>query len=115
MDGDTLSCPLQEGQTTFIITLPGTTVVDRFTFLNEAAAARGEFKIAVSNDMLAATSPKWTEVDGGIAITDKRLFSVSMVGIEARYVRLSFNVEKGGRITALGLYGGEMLQRFARR
>jgi hypothetical protein len=115
MDDDTLSCPLQQGQTTFIITLPSTTVVDRFTFVNENASARGELKIAVSNYDLPPASPKWTEVDGGVPITDKRLFNVSMVGVEARYVRLSFNVEKGGRIASLGLYGGETLQRFAQR
>jgi hypothetical protein len=90
-------------------------LVDRFTFLNENGAARGELKIAVSNYQLAATSPKWTEVDGGVPITDKRVFNVSMVGVEARYVRLSFNIEKAGRIASLGLYGGETLQRFAQR
>lgn len=115
MDDDTLSCPLQEGQTTFIITLPSTALVDRFTFLNENATARGELKIAVSNYQLPATSTKWTEVDGGVSLTNKRLFNVSMVGVEARYVKLSFNVEKAGRIASLGLYGGETLQRFAQR
>jgi len=115
MDDDTLSCPLQEGETTFIITLPSTALVDRFTFLNENATARGELKIAVSNYQLPAASPKWTAVDGDISITNKRLFNVSMVGVEARYVKLSFNVEKAGRIASLGLYGGETLQRFAHR
>jgi hypothetical protein len=38
-----------------------------------------------------------------------------MVGIEARYLKLSFHVEKAGRIAALGLYGSESLQRFADR
>lgn len=115
MDDDTLSCPLQEGQTTFIITLPSTLLVDRFTFLNENASARGELKIAVSNCQLPASSSKWVEVDGRIPFTNKRLFNVSIVGVEARYVKLSFEVEKGGRIASLGLYGGETLQRFAQR
>ena len=115
MDDDTLSCPLPEGETTFIITLPTTSLVDRFTFLNENATARGALKIAVSNYQLPAASPKWTEVDGSITITNKRLFNVSLLGVEARYVKLSFNVEKGGRIASLGLYGGETLQRFAQR
>ena len=115
MDDDTLSYPLQEGQTTFIITLPTTSLVDRFTFLNENASARGELKIAVSNDQLPASSSKWVEVDGRIPFTNKRLFNLSMVGVEARYLKLSFDVEKGGRIASLGLYGGETLQRFAQR
>ena len=115
MEDSTLSVPLQEGQTTFIITLPATSLVDRFSFVNENATARGKLKIAVSNYQLPATSPKWVEVDGDIPFTNKRLFNVSMMGVEARYVKLSFNVEKGGRIASLGLYGDETLQRFAQR
>ena len=115
MDDDTLSCPLQEGETTFIISLANTSMLDRFKFVNENATAKGQLKIAVSNYQLPASSPKWVEVDGSIAFTKKRLFNLSMVGVEARYVKLSFNVEKGGRIAAVGLYGGETLQRFADR
>lgn len=115
MDDDTLSCPLQEGETTFIISLANTSMLDRFKFVNENATAKGQLKIAVSNYQLPASSPKWVEVDGSIAFTKKRLFKLSMVGVEARYVKLSFNVEKGGRIASLGLYGNETLQRFARR
>lgn len=115
MDDDTLSVPLAEGETTFIITLPTTSLVDRFSFVNENATARGKLKIAVSNHQLPADSAKWSEVDGHIPFTNKRLFNVSMMGVEARYVKLSFDVEKGGRIAALGLYGDETLQRFAQR
>jgi hypothetical protein len=115
MDDDTLSCPLQEGNTTFIITFPKTSLLDRFTFLNENAAAEGEMKIAVSNYRLAPESPKWTEVNGNVAFSHKRLFNLSMVGVEARYVKLSFRVQKSGRIAALGLYGGESLKHFSAR
>jgi hypothetical protein len=115
MDDDTLSCPLPEGETTFIISFPKTSLLDRFTFLNENAAAEGEMKIAVSNYRLAPESPKWTEVNGNVAFSHKRLFNLSMVGVEARYVKLSFRVQKGGRIAALGLYGGESLKHFSAR
>ncbi|MFN2507826.1 MAG: hypothetical protein ABR589_03540 [Chthoniobacterales bacterium] len=115
MDDDTVSCPLQEGQTTFVIKLPTTSLLDRFTFVNENAAAAGELKIAVSNYRLPAASSKWVEVDGSITFTRKRVFNLSMLGVEARYVKLSFRVEKAGRIASLGLYGGETLERFALR
>ena len=42
MDDDTISCPLQGGETTFVIALPKAALLDRFTFVNENAAARGE-------------------------------------------------------------------------
>ena len=115
MDDDTLSCPLQEGETTFIISFPKTSLLDRFTFVNENAAVQGEMRIAVSNYRLPADSPKWTDVSGKTEFTSKRLFNLSMVGVEARYVKLSFNVAKGGRIASLGLFGGVSLEKYANR
>jgi hypothetical protein len=115
MDDDTISCPLQGGQTTFVIALPKAALLDRFTFVNENAAARGELKISVSNYRLPANSSKWTDVEGVIPFSRKRLFNLSMLGIEAKYVRLSFNVEKEGRIAALGLYGEQSLRKFAEK
>lgn len=115
MDDDTLSCPLQEGDTTFIISFPKTSLLDRFTFVNENAAAQGEMRIAVSNYRLPADSPKWTDVSGKTEFSSKRLFNLSMVGVEARYVKLSFHVAKGGRIASLGLFGGVSLENYANR
>src|SRR5947209_18840301 len=93
VDNDTVSCVLREGETTFIIQLPKNSPRDRFTFLNENAAACGELRIAVSNSPLPADSPKWTEVDGIVPFAHKRLFKLSMLGVETRFVRLSFHVE----------------------
>ena len=115
LDDDTLSCPLPEGDTTFVITFPRTSALDRFTFVNENAAAAGEMKIAVSNYRLPAHSPKWGEVNGTTQFTGKRHVDLSLLGVEARYVKLSFHVEKPGRIAALGLYGSQSLKKFAAR
>lgn len=97
MNDETLSCALREGQTTFVIKLPTATPLDRFTFVNENAAAAGELAIYVSNDQLPAASEKWTAVDGRIAFSHKRRFNLSMVGVEARYVKLDFRVASGAR------------------
>ncbi len=115
MDDDTISCPLKEGDTTFIVALPRTSVLDRFTFVNENAIAAGELKIAVAGYKIAANSPKWTEVEGNVSFTRKRLFNVSMLGVEAKYVKLSFHVQKEGRLASLGLYGEESIEQFANR
>ena len=93
VDRDTISCTLREGETTFIIQLPKNSQSDRFTFLNENAAACGELRIAVSDSALPADSPKWTEVDGIVPFAHKRLFKLSILGVETKYVRLSFKVE----------------------
>jgi hypothetical protein len=115
MDDQTVSCPLEEGQTSFVISLPQSFALNRFTFVNENADARGDIRIAVSNYHLPAASPKWTTVDGSVSFTHKRIFNFSMLGVEAKYVRISFEVEKGGRIAGFGLYGDETVAAFAER
>lgn len=113
MEDDTLSCPLQEGQTTFVIKLTSSALLERFKFLNQNAAAAGKLKISVSNDDLPATSSKWVDVDGSISFNRKRLFNLSMVGVEARYVKLSFEVEKAAAVSSAGLPDAQTLDRFA--
>jgi hypothetical protein len=113
-DDDTLNYPLPEGDTTFVLSFPRTAMLDRFTFVNENGSA-GEIRVAVSNYRLPAQSGKWIEVNGSTSFTDKRLFDLSLAGTEARYVKLSFHVTKGGNIAGLGLYGAQSLQKFAAR
>jgi hypothetical protein len=93
IDDTTVSCPLREGETTFVIALPKNASRDRLTFVNENNSACGELKIAVSDSRLAAGSSKWTEIEGIIPFSHKRLFNVSLVGIETKFVRLSFHVD----------------------
>ena len=93
MDPDTVSSPVPEGNTTFIIFVARSSTLDRFTFINENKPARGELRIAVANEKLSADSDKWTSVDGAVSFKRKRLFNVSMLGVEAKYVRLVFHIE----------------------
>lgn len=92
---------LPEGETTLIIQVPNAALLDRFTFINEDTV-RGALKIAVANSPLAPRDPKWNAVSGDIAFAHKRLFNLSMVGVEAKYVKLSFHVTKEDRIAELG-------------
>jgi hypothetical protein len=100
---DAINCPLREGETVFIITFRKSGVLDRLTFVNENSAACGHLKIAVSNCHLPADSPAWTSVDGAIPFARKRLFNLSMLGVEAKYVKLSFHVQKPDNITGLSI------------
>ena len=103
MDQDTVSSPVPEGNTTFIIFVARSSTLDRFTFINENKPARGELRIAVANEKLSADSDKWTSVDGAVSFKRKRLFNVSMLGVEAKYVRLTFHIEHEenvGRVSA---------------
>lgn len=107
MDDETISCALPEGQTTFIIPIFKAALLDRFTLVNQNAAACGVFEISVSNSHLPADSPKWNQVGGIVPFAHKRLFNLSMLGVEAKYMKLSFHIEKASQRTGLGLYRDE--------
>jgi hypothetical protein len=62
------------------------------TVLNQNSAAEGRFSIAVSNRQLPADSPHWSVVRGAISFCRQRQFAVSLDGVEAKYVRLTFEV-----------------------
>jgi hypothetical protein len=96
---NTISCDLQEGETVFIIPVPKTSALDRFSFINLNAAASGEFNIAIAGSRLAPNSPGWVPVDGIVPFSHKRLFNLSLLGTGAKYVKLSFHVEKATRLT----------------
>lgn len=93
VQGTKTSYALPGGATSLVIRLRERAQERNFSFVNENAAAQGEFSIAVSNQLLAADSPHWSVVEGRIRFRHKRLFTVSLVGVEANYVRLTFRVE----------------------
>jgi len=99
---NTISCDLPEGDTIFIIPVPKAAALDRFTFVNLNAAASGEFNIAIAASRLKADSPGWVSVDGIVPFSHKRLFNLSLLGTGAKYMRLSFHVEKTSRLTRAG-------------
>lgn len=100
---NTVTCSLQEGHTEFVISVPKTT--DRLTFLNENATAAGELTISVSNRRLPANSPEWTRVEGTIAFSHKRTFDLSLLGIDAKFVKVTFRVARRENIALNGAAG----------
>jgi hypothetical protein len=92
IDGSKHSYALRRGATSFIMPLTDSAQGHSVTFVNENPQAEGQLSIAVSNQPLAADSPKWGEVRGPIRFQHKRVFMVSLVGIDANYVRLTFQV-----------------------
>ena len=91
---------LPDGETTLIVQVPNAALLDRFTFINEDTL-RGALKIAVANSPLSPTDPNWNMVSGDIAFAHKRHFNLSMVGVEAKYVKLSFRVTKEDRLAGV--------------
>lgn len=114
LDDDTLSCPLAVGDNTFVITLPRISVLQRFAFVDRNAVAQGEFELAVSNYRLGSSDSSWKTVVRPTSFGKDSVITAPMLGVEARYVRLTFHVKKEGHLSALSLYGTPTLQGFAR-
>jgi len=55
----------------------------------------------VSSDKLSVSSDKWIPVDGSIHFHRKRLFNFSLVGVQAKCVKLTFRVEREQAVAAL--------------
>ena len=88
-----LSTSLQPGLSSFVIRLPKRTE-NTITVLNQNGTADGRFSIAVSNRLRPANSPYWQRVDGATFFRHQRQFAVSLAGMEAKYVRLTFEVRR---------------------
>jgi hypothetical protein len=97
-----LNYALPRGVTSFIIHLSAPEQQRCFTLVNENTAAKGNLSIAVSKEHLPADSPRWSTVNGSIRFRHKRLFTISLVGIEANYVKLTFQVESPDRTALRG-------------
>jgi hypothetical protein len=115
LDDNTLSCPLSVGDNTFIVTLPRIAVLERFAFINQNAATHGDFELSVSNYRLGSNDPKWIPVQTSTRFTGQRLVNFLVMGVEAKYVKLSFHVQKEGRLAGIALYGSRTLEGFADR
>jgi hypothetical protein len=86
-----LRTALHSGLCSYIIAIPKEKE-RTITILNQNAAAEGRFSIAIANRQLPADSPHWSVVGGAINFRHQRRFAFSLDGIEAKYVRLTFDV-----------------------
>ncbi len=69
----------------------------RLTLVNENGAAAGELLVAVSDRQLREGDSGWRPVTGTIRFHDKQRFTLSLVGVEAQYVKLTVRVQARGR------------------
>ena len=84
---------LHQGVSSFIFPLPKAKA-RVITVLNQNPAAEGCFSIAVSNRRLPIDSPNWNAIGEAIRFRHHRQFAVSLEGVEANYVRLTFDVRR---------------------
>jgi hypothetical protein len=100
---DPLGYALEAGATSMIVSLPKAEQIQLFNFLNLTAA--GQVSVAVSNSKLPPNSPQWHSVVKTQEFSGQDVVNCELGSVEARYVKLDFQLTTAGRIDTFGLYG----------
>ena len=91
-----------------LLSLPKIENIDSVSFLHEGV--RGHVTIATSNAKLPSDSPQWNRV-GEQDLTGAAL-KVKVGPSEAKYLRLTFDVNEPGRIADIGVYSTSTIAAF---
>src|SRR5438128_9517699 len=109
LSGDPASVyALRTGTTRLLISLAKIENIDSVAFLN--SEAKGTVTIATSSAKLSPESPQWHEA--GQKELSSGLISAWLGPAEAKYVRLTFNVSRPGRLGNLGVYSSAAVADF---
>ena len=85
---------LAKGVTSFVIPVSSSAQPRRFALENGDVATKGTLSIATANKRLAVDDADWNVVAGGaVRFRQKREFYLSLVGVEAKFVRLTFQID----------------------
>jgi len=107
-DDPTVGYGLQNGATTILLSLPNIENVEGLGFLCQGG--RGTVSIATSNAHLPADSPQWRNA-GQQELTSGSV-KTKIGPVEAKYVKVTFNMAEPGRIAGFGLYSTSAVSDF---
>jgi hypothetical protein len=107
-DDPTTGYQIPGGASSILVSLANIENIQAISFLNDGA--QGEYTIATSNAGVPANSPEWRQV--APSAMSQGVVSAKIGPGEAKYVRLSFNITRPGRIAAFGVYATPALSDF---
>jgi len=91
---------LPNGSTTVLVSLGKVENIDSISFLDQGA--KGHLTIAASNAKVPADSPQWNNIAEQDLTGDA--VKIKVGPSEAKYLRLTFNINESGRVADLGIY-----------
>ncbi len=107
-DDPTVGYALPAGTTSILVSLPKIENVGRISFLNQGTT--GDVVIATSSAKLPMDSPQWHTVVQEPLSADG--LQTSLGPTDAKYVRLTFNVNQPGRLAGFGVYSTGQISDF---
>jgi hypothetical protein len=107
-DDPTTGYQLSAGPSSILVSLPNIENVQSISFVNDGA--QGDFSMAISNADVPANSPEWHSAEKS---TMRPGAIAAKIGPgEAKYIKLTFNITRPGRIAAFGVYATPTLADF---
>src|SRR3954464_16052291 len=91
---------LPNGSTTVLVSLGKVENIDSISFLDQGA--KGHLTIAASNAKVPVDSPQWNNIAEQDLTGDA--VKIKVGPSEAKYLRLTFNINESGRVADLGIY-----------
>ncbi len=108
-DDPTTGYEIPAGASSILISLPNIENIQSVSFLNDGA--KGDLKISISNAEVPDNSPEWHRLEK--ADLSPGAVTAKIGPGEAKYVKLSFNITRPGRIAAFGIFATPALSDFA--
>jgi len=102
-DNSALTFPITQGEHDFIIDFGQFMTISRF-FLNNRDAA-GSISIKASDTLEEVESRNWIEVTDNVAFGQDEIPSVTFPEVNTRYLLISLDIEKAGKIGNFGATG----------
>lgn len=103
VDDSSIGYPLPSGQTTFVIELFEPDTLHLLSFRNGGGS--GKVTVAASPVQRGANESGWTAAGFSVFGESQRDVRVKMGGVDAKYVRVSFDVAVSGRAYGFGVFG----------
>gem|GEM_PF-1455340 len=107
-DDPTTGYQVPAGRSSVLVSLANIENIESISLLNNGT--QGDISVATSNANVAANSPEWHNV-ANYAMSEGAVTTKVGPG-EAKYVKLTFNVTRPGRIAAFGVYAMPALSDF---
>ena len=103
VEDPTIGFPLQAGESSVVIQLPEIEILQSLAFANEGGAGRVSVSTAITRN--AVEEGRWQDASFAAFDEEKRSVSVELSGIDAKYVRITWNTSAPGRIHNFGIFG----------
>lgn len=111
VEDPTIGYPLPVGEASVVVQLSEIEILNSLSFTNEDAAGRVSVSTAITRS--AAEEGRWQASSFAVYDEEKRTITVDLSGVDAKFVRVSWDSSAAGRIYNFGIFGEPRAEEFA--